>query len=161
MRLAKLLASFVLFLFVPAAVVYAQTSSGQISGQVVDPSGAAVVDATVTLKNQLTDDMRTVKTLASGEFVFVGVQPGEFAVLVQAPGFKRFEKPGGKHVSRGLNHALAHAGDKAADVDVTGVLDFSFAARVFQVEFARAFYKSWLALAFNDKLVVFRGGDVL
>ncbi len=92
MRLAKLLASFVLFLFVPAAVVYAQTSSGQISGQVVDPSGAAVVDATVTLKNQLTDDMRTVKTLASGEFVFVGVQPGEFAVLVQAPGFKRFEK---------------------------------------------------------------------
>src|SRR6266566_2627742 len=92
MRLAKFLASFVLFLFVPAAVVYAQTSSGQISGQVVDPSGAAVVDATVTLKNQLTDDMRTVKTLASGEFVFVGVQPGEFAVLVQAPGFKRFEK---------------------------------------------------------------------
>ena len=92
MRLAKRLASFVLLLFMPAAGVYAQTTSGQISGQVVDPSGAAVVDATVTLRNQLTGDTRTVKTLNSGEFVFVGVQPGEFAVSIQAPGFKRFEK---------------------------------------------------------------------
>jgi hypothetical protein len=50
------------------------------------------VDATVMLRNQLTGDTRTVKTLASGEFVFVGVQPGEFAVSIEAPGFQRFEK---------------------------------------------------------------------
>src|SRR5881394_1832227 len=92
MRRAKLLACFVSLLFVPAAAVYAQTTSGRISGQVVDPSGAAVVDATVMLRNQLTGDTRTVKTLGSGEFVFVGILPGEFAVLIQAPGFKRFEK---------------------------------------------------------------------
>ena len=75
--------------------------------------------------------------------------------------FKRLEESCGKHVGCGLNHALAHAGDEAADVDVSGVLNFSCAASIFKIEFARAFYESRLALAFNDKLVVFRRGDVL
>src|SRR5436305_6781634 len=48
--------------------------------------------------------------------------------------FKRFEESCGQHIGRGLNHPLAHAGDKTADVDVTGVLDFSCAASVFKIE---------------------------
>jgi hypothetical protein len=70
----------------------AQTSSGQIAGRIVDPSGAAVPDATVTLTNQDTSDARTTKTEASGEFVFPAVQPGTFTVAVSAPGFKKYEK---------------------------------------------------------------------
>ena len=75
--------------------------------------------------------------------------------------FQRFEKPTSKHVGCGLDHALAHAGDEAADVDVSGVLDFSCAVCVFQIEFAGAFYESRLAFAFHDELVVLRGDDFL
>jgi hypothetical protein len=70
----------------------AQTNSGQISGRVTDPSGAAVHGATVTLTNQATGETRTDKTETSGEFVFVAVQPGTFTVSVSEPNFKKYEK---------------------------------------------------------------------
>ena len=41
---------------------YAQTNSGQISGRVTDPSGAAVHGAQVILTNQATGVARTDKT---------------------------------------------------------------------------------------------------
>lgn len=88
----NVLASLALLLLIPAAGVRAQTTTGQISGQVLDPAGAAVVGATVTLRNQLTGEVRIASTLNSGAFVFVGVLPGVYSVAVAAPGFKRFEK---------------------------------------------------------------------
>src|SRR5438067_2274874 len=71
---------------------WAQTSSGDISGRVVDPSGAAIVDAQVILINQLTSQQQTTATDRSGNFVFVSIQPGTFAVTVKASGFKQFDK---------------------------------------------------------------------
>jgi len=71
---------------------YAQTSSGQISGRIVDPSGAAIPGAVVTLINQATGEVRSDKTEASGEFVFAAVQPGMFTVSVSMPNFKKYEK---------------------------------------------------------------------
>ena len=67
-------------------------------------------------------------------------------------GFERFEESRGKHVRSGLNHALAHTGDQAADVNVTRVLDFRCPARVFQIQIAGALYESRLAFAVNDEL---------
>src|SRR5690348_7965211 len=90
--LRNVLASLALLLLIPAAGVRAQTTTGQISGQVLDPAGAAIVGATVTLRNQLTGEVRIASTLNSGAFVFVGVLPGVYSVAVAAPGFKRFEK---------------------------------------------------------------------
>jgi len=90
----KALALFLLLLVIAAAGILAQTTSGEISGQVVDPTGAAVVGATVTLTNQLTGDTRAAKTQDSGQFAFVDVQPGQFAVSVEATGFKKLEKSG-------------------------------------------------------------------
>jgi len=70
----------------------AQTTSGQISGRVVDPDGQSIVNAEVTLTNQLTSEQRVEKTDTSGDFVFASVQPGTFAVAITAPGFKTFTK---------------------------------------------------------------------
>jgi hypothetical protein len=70
----------------------AQTSSGQISGRATDPTGAAVVNAHVILKNQLTGESRGAQTDGTGEFVFAAVQPGTFSVSVEATGFKMLEK---------------------------------------------------------------------
>jgi hypothetical protein len=70
----------------------AQTISGNISGRVVDPSGAAIPNAQVTLTNQLTSQRLTTKTEAAGNFAFVSVQPGTFTISVSAAGFKAFDK---------------------------------------------------------------------
>ena len=70
----------------------AQTSSGEISGRVVDPSGAVVPGAQVTLTNEATGTTQASKTDAAGLFVFPSVQPGTFSVSVQASGFKAYEK---------------------------------------------------------------------
>ena len=84
--------------------VPAQTSSGQISGIVVDPSGAAITGAVVTLTNQATSEVRIDKTEGSGEFVFVAVQPGIFTVSITEPSFKKYEK----------RNLVLHASDRLA-----------------------------------------------
>ncbi|MGH9521903.1 MAG: carboxypeptidase regulatory-like domain-containing protein [Terriglobales bacterium] len=78
--------------YMGAALAVAQTSSGQITGRVVDPAGAVVVGANVTLTNQGTGDTRTAKTDAAGNFMFVALQPGTFTVTVEEANFKKFEK---------------------------------------------------------------------
>src|SRR2546423_5114617 len=91
------LASFVAFvaicLFISSSAL-AQTTSGQISGRVVDTSGAVIPGAEVRLINQETGAIQTTTADASGLFVFPSVQPGSFVVSVHASGFKAFEKRG-------------------------------------------------------------------
>src|SRR6202023_2884798 len=70
----------------------AQTTSGQISGRVVDPDGQPIPGAEVTLTNQLTKDQRVQNTETSGDFVFASVQPGTFSITVTAPAFKTLTK---------------------------------------------------------------------
>jgi Carboxypeptidase regulatory-like domain len=72
-------------------IASAQTNSGEISGRVVDSSGAVVVGAAVTLTNQATGDTRATQTNKEGGFIFVSVQPGTFNVSAKAPGFRPLE----------------------------------------------------------------------
>jgi outer membrane receptor protein involved in Fe transport len=72
----------------------AQTSSATITGHVVDQSNAVVPYAEVKLVNQATSVEISTHTNASGNFVFPDVQPGTFNAIVQAPGFKAFQKVG-------------------------------------------------------------------
>src|SRR5258708_19890145 len=72
MLLAAVLATLVLP-FQPSAL--AQTTSATLSGTVFDASGAAVPDATVTLKNEASGDTRTTKRNGAGYFTFAAVPP--------------------------------------------------------------------------------------
>ena len=74
----------------PTAV--AQTSSGEISGRVVDSSGAVIPNANITLRNQDTGEQRTTVTGADGLFSFPSVLPGTYGVTVKASGFKDLSK---------------------------------------------------------------------
>lgn len=86
------LAACILFLLT-VQLASSQTISGEISGRVVDPSGAVVPGVEVTLTNQDTGATQaTTKTNASGLFVFPSVQPGTYSVSIQAGGFKTFDK---------------------------------------------------------------------
>src|SRR5215471_14744410 len=75
-----------------AKMAFAQTSSGEISGRVIDSSEAVVVDALVTLTNQDTGDVRVTRTDRFGNFLFPALQPGVFRVEVKAPSFQGMEK---------------------------------------------------------------------
>ena len=70
----------------------AQITSGQINGRVVDPNGQPIVNAEVTLVNQLNAGPRSVNTDGEGEFVFPSVQPGTYDLSVVLQGFKSFSK---------------------------------------------------------------------
>lgn len=69
--------------------LFAQSTGGRILGRVADPSGAVIADVTVTLTNQATGIQRTSTTNASGDYIFVEVQPGTYEVDFENKGFKK------------------------------------------------------------------------
>lgn len=62
-------------------IAFAQTSSGTISGHVVDQSGGIVTKAKVRLVNQQTAVQVTTQVRSNGDFVFADVQPGTFGQM--------------------------------------------------------------------------------
>src|SRR5882724_9220233 len=81
------LAAFLLLISGSAAS--AQTAAtGQIAGTVIDPVKGSVPDAVVTVKNDATGVVRTVRTAADGDYVVPLLPPGNYSVTVAAPGFK-------------------------------------------------------------------------
>ena len=59
-----------------------------LSGAVLDPSGAVIVDVPVDLRNQATGSLRTALTDQSGEFRFTGLEPSTYMVEVRRNNFK-------------------------------------------------------------------------
>ena len=88
-----LYATFSLFTCLSLTVdAIAQSSSGTITGRILDSTGQAVPGAAVTLIKQDTRETRTFTTDTIGEFVFTSLQPGAYDVTVKALGFKNLEK---------------------------------------------------------------------
>ena len=54
---------------------FAQSSSGTITGRVLDTSGQSVPGATVALTKNDTREKRTAPTTLTGDFVFTALQP--------------------------------------------------------------------------------------
>ena len=65
----------------------AQEAGGTIQGAVTDPSGAAVADAKINIKNTGTGVERDISSNAAGLFVAPNLIPGTYQVRVEAPGF--------------------------------------------------------------------------
>src|SRR6266404_681507 len=70
----------------PTANAQALTA-GTVSGAVVDPNGAVVPNATVTIANSITGYKRTTTTDADGNFRFANVPPNNYQLSVSATGF--------------------------------------------------------------------------
>lgn len=69
------------------AAAQSQASSGQIAGDVTDPNGAAVPNATVTVTNKETGLTRTANTSDDGLYTIVLLPPGTYTVTAQASNF--------------------------------------------------------------------------
>ncbi|MGO9542668.1 MAG: carboxypeptidase regulatory-like domain-containing protein [Terriglobales bacterium] len=67
---------------------FAQVQNGQFSGTIVDPSGAAIANAKVSVSNPATGLTLTATTNSSGNYTVREVPPGAYKITVEAPGFK-------------------------------------------------------------------------
>jgi hypothetical protein len=72
------------------SITYAQSDYGSITGFVRDPSNAVVPNAKVAIKNEGTNEQRSITTNESGYYAMPNLQPGFYAVTVEAQGFKKF-----------------------------------------------------------------------
>src|SRR5262245_17718290 len=68
----------------------AQGHRAAIRGHVIDPSGAAVVAAAVTVLNEATNERRETATGDGGAFAIVELAPGTWRVEIVAPGHKTY-----------------------------------------------------------------------
>src|SRR5690242_11309536 len=69
------------------------TSTSTLSGTVSDTTGAVVVGAAVTVRNQATGAAYSVLTGANGTFSVPALGSGTYAVTVEAKGFKMARVP--------------------------------------------------------------------
>ncbi|MFY9532379.1 MAG: TonB-dependent receptor [Candidatus Acidiferrales bacterium] len=65
----------------------AQVNTVNLSGLVLDPSGASVNGAKVTLKSVTTGAERTATSNVDGRYEIVGVPPGSYSLTIEAQGF--------------------------------------------------------------------------
>jgi hypothetical protein len=76
-------------LLIVASTSFAQTvTSGDIVGTITDPSGAAVPNATVTLKNNDTGATQTATSNSTGAYRFQLLNPGSYTVSASSSGFQ-------------------------------------------------------------------------
>lgn len=80
----------VLCLSLNAALLLAQSERGNITGTVIDPTGAAVSGAELSLIHRDTNATAKAVATSSGEFNFTNLPPGTYRLEVTAAGFKRF-----------------------------------------------------------------------
>jgi outer membrane receptor for ferrienterochelin and colicin len=90
MRILCLVASICLL---TAPYVCAQTTTN-LTGAVIDSSGAAVPNAQVTAVNAGTNFTRTAQTNSAGEYRIEFLPVGEYSVQISANGFKKFLQKG-------------------------------------------------------------------
>jgi hypothetical protein len=88
-RVALLLAAlFCLFAVTPSSLFAQSVSTGTVAGTVTDPSGGAIVGATVTLTDTATNSARTEVTNDTGRYFFANVVPSKYTVSVSKTGFR-------------------------------------------------------------------------
>ena len=93
-RLAQCLLTLLIFtmLLFPAPG-HAQQTTGDILGTVTDAGGLSIPNATITITNLGTQDVRKVQSSSSGDYVFNLLNPGDYKVVVTAPGFSAISVP--------------------------------------------------------------------
>lgn len=83
-------AFFSLALVLAGLAASAQTQSG-IAGTVTDPSQAVISGASVSVKNTSTGVASQTVTSTAGAFTVIGLIPGDYSVVIDAPGFRKSE----------------------------------------------------------------------
>jgi uncharacterized surface anchored protein len=106
--------------FASALLLWAQAETGQITGTVTDPSGAAVPNASIKVVNAANGAERNGTTNASGVYSVTNLEPGDYDITATAAGFsgikQRFTLTVGQKLGRNLKLAV---GSTTTTVEVT------------------------------------------
>ncbi|MFN7931796.1 MAG: TonB-dependent receptor [Bryobacteraceae bacterium] len=86
--------ALLLSLALAALPLAAQTTAGQITGIISDPTGAMVAGASVTARNAATGATRLTTSNESGNYTIPLLEPGPYSVTVQKEGFRTAERTG-------------------------------------------------------------------
>lgn len=70
----------------------AQHTTGALRGQILDPGGAAIVGAEVTVANEATGITHILVTSSAGTYELPSLLPGSYTVTVVAKAFKKYVK---------------------------------------------------------------------
>src|SRR5437867_5144472 len=91
---AVMTVTIALLLSLTAPQLYAQYTTASMAGNVIDPTGAMVPDAKVTVRNTETGFEQTVSTGATGAFLFPRLPVGVYQLTVEKPGFSTYVQEG-------------------------------------------------------------------
>jgi hypothetical protein len=90
-----LLRTLTLGLFaISATMALGQGTSASLTGQVTDPTGAVIPNATISVRNTDTNLVQTVKSNATGVYLVTPLPPGKYSLTVEANGFVRYVQTG-------------------------------------------------------------------
>ena len=91
---AKVMAAASLLLF--PLLTIAQSDLSTITGTIKDPSGSAVPNAKLVVRNEATGVERKTTSSESGSFSVTNLPSGKYTVSVEAAGFKKYTSNGNK-----------------------------------------------------------------
>src|SRR5436190_19053230 len=93
-RLACVFVCAMLCLLAVGTSVVGQGDVASVSGRVLDPNGAIIIEATVTAKNVDTGVETVAQTNEDGIYHFSNLSPGSYEFTVSKRGSKVIVKPG-------------------------------------------------------------------
>ena len=85
---------FVVFAYLFAGALVAQTFTGSVTGVVTDPAGGNVAGAKVTIVNTATREVREALSNDLGRFTVQQLQPSQYTLKVTQPGFREYASTG-------------------------------------------------------------------
>ncbi len=74
--------------------LHAQSSFGQVSGVVTDPTGAAIPGATITITSVGTQSKRTIVSDSDGNYILTNLAIGSYSISVTQTGFRTAQQAG-------------------------------------------------------------------
>src|SRR5437879_6212864 len=86
------------------ALAQSPSTGARLSGTILDPNGAAVPQATVTLRSNASGVEQSTTSDASGQYRFLLVPAGQYMITVDAPGFSKL-------TNTGVILTVGHVGD--------------------------------------------------
>jgi len=117
MRPLHFVAVSMLLVILASGAALAQSATGEVNGNVLDPTGAVVSGAKVTLANRGTGISDSTTTNGSGYFLFINLQPGVYTLTVEKQGFKKTAtEPFTLEVNQNLTQPIRLAVGSAAEV---------------------------------------------
>ncbi len=76
----------VCYVFIFSLIAFSQNATTSLHGTIADTSGAVVVNATVNLINEVTQQSQSQKVSRTGEYSFNQLAPGRYTISATAPG---------------------------------------------------------------------------